>query len=200
MPTRWQRISAFAFLGAFGRTVLTVIFTGLEVRSPSARRSPDVHRVTLAPTEPRTVNLLFTSRTAFEAVRFTVALPAGIEINGRAGVRCIAWNAALVAGDNVLPLDLVARALRAIGLYLEEAAAGGDVRRAGVDHRSAVAAKLGLCLRCGAGSQERERADPGDAHGAVHGSDVGFNSLMHRWRGRSRSCSSSCAGRSLECC
>jgi hypothetical protein len=109
-PTLWQRISAFAFLGAFGLTVLTVILTGLEVRSPAARRGPETQLVTLAVAEPHTVNLLFTSRARLDDVRFTVDLPPGIEAQGRAGVRRISWSAPLAAGNNVLPLTLVARA------------------------------------------------------------------------------------------
>jgi hypothetical protein len=109
-PTPWQRISAFAFLGAFGLTILTVILTGLAVRSPSARRAPETQVVTLAVAEPHTVNLLFTSRTPVDDVRFTVDLPAGIEVNGKPDVRRISWSSPLAAGDNLLPLDLVARA------------------------------------------------------------------------------------------
>jgi hypothetical protein len=109
-PTFWQRLSAFAFLGAFGLTILTVILTGLEVRSPAARRAPETQVVTLAVAEPHTVNLLFTSRTQLDGVRFTVDLPAGIEVDGKAGVRRISWSAPLAAGNNLLPLTLVARA------------------------------------------------------------------------------------------
>jgi hypothetical protein len=109
-PTLWQRISAFAFLGAFGLTILTVILTGLEVRSPTSRRGPETPVVTLAVAKPHTVNLLFTSRAQLDGVRFTVDLPAGIEVNGKAGVRRISWSAPLAAGDNLLPLDLVAHA------------------------------------------------------------------------------------------
>jgi hypothetical protein len=109
-PTLWQRVSAFAFLGAFGLTILTVILTGLEVRSPAARRAPETQVVTLAVAEPHTVNLLFTSRTQLDGVRFTVDLPPGIEMNGKAGVRRISWSAPLAAGNNLLPLELVARA------------------------------------------------------------------------------------------
>jgi hypothetical protein len=36
-PTRGQRLAAFAFLGAFGLTILTVLLTGLSVGAPSAR-------------------------------------------------------------------------------------------------------------------------------------------------------------------
>jgi hypothetical protein len=109
-PTRAQRIAAFAFLGAFGLTILTVILTGLWVRSPAPRRAPDTQVVTLAVAGPHTVNLLFTSRTPLADVRFTVDLPTGIELNGKTGVRRIAWSAPLAAGDNLLPLTLVARA------------------------------------------------------------------------------------------
>jgi hypothetical protein len=109
-PTLWQRISAYGFLGAFGLTIVTVILTGLEVRSPSARRAPDTQRVTLAAAEPHTVNLLFTSLVPLDSVRFTVDLPPGVEITGRAGIRRVAWSAPLAAGNNLLPLTLVARA------------------------------------------------------------------------------------------
>jgi hypothetical protein len=109
-PTLWQRISAYAFLGAFGLTILTVILTGLAVRNPAVRRGPETQVVTLAVAEPHTVNLLFTSRTELDGVRFTVDLPAGIEMNGKADVRRISWSAPLVAGNNLLPLTLVARA------------------------------------------------------------------------------------------
>jgi len=109
-PTPWQRISAFAFLGAFGLTILTVILTGLAVRSPTARRAPETQVVTLAIAQPHTVNLLFTSRAQLEDVRFTVDLPPGIEVNGKAGVRRISWSSPLTAGNNLLPLTLVARA------------------------------------------------------------------------------------------
>jgi hypothetical protein len=109
-PTPWQRISAFAFLGAFGLTILTVILTGLAVRSPAARHAPDVEVVTLAVAQAHTVNLLFTSKMDLDGVRFTVDLPAGIELSGKADVRRISWTAPLAAGDSLLPLTLVARA------------------------------------------------------------------------------------------
>jgi hypothetical protein len=109
-PTRWQRISAFAFIGAFGLTILTVILTGLEVRSPASRRAPETPVVTVAASEPHVVNLLFNSLTQVDGVRFTVDLPTGIELNGRAGVRRIEWTAPLAAGNNLLPLEIVARA------------------------------------------------------------------------------------------
>ena len=108
-PTRAQRIVAFTFLGAFGLTMATVIFTGLAVRSPSARRAPETAAVMLTIGEPRTINLVFDSRVALPDVEFTVDLPAGIELEDHAGQRRVVWRTPLADGNNVLPLALVAR-------------------------------------------------------------------------------------------
>ena len=108
-PTLAQRAIAFTFLGAFGLTIATVIFTGLEVRSPSARRAPETAAVTLTIGEPRSVNLVFDSRAALTDVEFTVDLPAGIELADHPGQQRVVWRTQLVAGNNVLPLMLVAR-------------------------------------------------------------------------------------------
>jgi hypothetical protein len=111
-PTRAQRVVAFTFLGAFGLTMLTVIFTGLYVRSPSARRGPETPAVTLTIGEPRTINLVFAARASLPGVEFTVDLPTGVELADRPGQRRVELRAALTAGDNALPLTLVARAGR----------------------------------------------------------------------------------------
>lgn len=126
-PTLAQRIVAFTFLGAFGLTILTVVLTGLAVRSPAARRAAEPTAVTLTVGEPRTVNLLFESRTAVEGVAFTVDLPAGIELANRAGLRRVAWNTRLAAGNNLLPLTLVARSGR--GGQLAARLEHGDSRK-----------------------------------------------------------------------
>jgi hypothetical protein len=108
-PTRAQRIVAFTFLGAFGLTMLTVIFTGLYVRSPGARRALETPAVTLAIGEPRTINLVFGARSAVAEVEFTVDLPPGIELTTHPGERRVVWRAQLARGDNALPLPLIAR-------------------------------------------------------------------------------------------
>jgi hypothetical protein len=108
-PTRAQRIAAFTFLGAFGLTMLTVVLTGLYVRSPSARRAPDTPAVTLTLGEPRTINLVFGSRAAVDDVELTVDLPPGIELATHPGQSRVVTHAMLAGGDNALPLTLVAR-------------------------------------------------------------------------------------------
>jgi hypothetical protein len=107
-PTRAQRVSAFLFLFAFGATILTVILTGLSVRSPASRRAPEEQAVALAVAEPRTVNLLFAARARYDDVEFTLDLPTGVELMDRPGVRRVVWRAPLAAGNNLLPLTLVA--------------------------------------------------------------------------------------------
>jgi hypothetical protein len=111
-PTRAQRIVAFTFLGAFGLTMLTVVMTGLYVRSPSARRAPDTPAVTLTVGEPRTINLVFGARTPVEDVELTVDLPPGIELATHPGERRVVSRARLAGGDNALPLTLIARSGR----------------------------------------------------------------------------------------
>ena len=108
-PTLAQRVVAFTFLGAFGLTMLTVVFTGLYVRSPSSRRTAEAPAVTLTVGEPRTINLVFDSRAALADVEFTVDLPPGIELADHAGERRVVGRAELTAGDNALPLTLIAR-------------------------------------------------------------------------------------------
>ena len=108
-PTRAQRIAAVTFLGAFGLTMLTVVLTGLSVRSPSARRAPETPAVTLTVGEPRTINLVFGARAAVEDVELTVDLPPGIELASHAGERRVVWRTRLAGGDNAVPLTLVAR-------------------------------------------------------------------------------------------
>jgi hypothetical protein len=129
-PTRAQRLVAFTFLGAFGLTMLTVVLTGLYVRSPSLRRPPDTPSVTLTLDEPRTVNLVFTARAALADVEFTIDLPAGVELAEHPGERRVTGRAKLAAGSNALPLAVVARS-----------GAGGQLAarlRSGADQRVLV--------------------------------------------------------------
>jgi len=108
-PTPTQRFIAFIFLGAFGLTLLTVILTGLSVRSPSARRAPETPAVTLTLGEPHTINLVFGARAAVDDVELTVDLPPGIELTTHPGQRRVVTRAQLAGGNSALPLTLVAR-------------------------------------------------------------------------------------------
>jgi len=58
--------------------------------------------------EPRTINLVFASKSALDKATLTVTLPDGIELAGFPGQREIAWQTSLVEGKNLLPLELIA--------------------------------------------------------------------------------------------
>jgi hypothetical protein len=64
--------------------------------------------ITMTLEEPRTVNLVFASKTALDGAMLTVTLPEGIELAGFPGQREITWETSLVEGRNLLPLELVA--------------------------------------------------------------------------------------------
>ena len=90
--------------------MLTVVFTGLYVRSPSARRAPETPAVTLTIGEPRTINLVFAARArARRAWSSRSICRAGVELADHPGQRRVVARAELTAGDNALPLTLVAR-------------------------------------------------------------------------------------------
>ena len=86
-----------------------VIFTGLAVRNPSARRAAEPAPVTLVPGEPRSVNLVFDSPVALTDVEFTVDVPPGVELVDHPGERRVVWRARLAQGSNALTLTLVAQ-------------------------------------------------------------------------------------------
>ena len=94
--------------------MLTVVLTGLYVRSPSARRAPETPAVTLTIGEPRTINLVFDSRAPRSPTSSSrsICRPAS-SWRDACRANAASWReAALTAGDNALPLTLVARAGR----------------------------------------------------------------------------------------
>ncbi len=107
-PPRGSRLAAAGFIGAFGLSIVTVLLTGLAVHAPRSRAVPQVAAVTLKPNRAQTVNLVFDSGTALDDVVVTVELPRGVELRGHELARRIEWDTKLVAGSNLLPLEIVA--------------------------------------------------------------------------------------------
>ncbi len=97
------------FGGAIAAGLIAWIIGGMLLQTPDL---PDpaasIPGVTMALEEPRTVNLVFSSATDLNDAVLTVNLPAGIEIEGFAGLREITWMTSLQAGKNILPLRLIA--------------------------------------------------------------------------------------------
>lgn len=85
-------------------------FIGGVFVNTSAPTTPDasIPGITMTLEEPRTVNLVFASKTALDGAMLTVTLPEGIELAGFPGQREISWETSLVEGRNLLPLKLVA--------------------------------------------------------------------------------------------
>ena len=62
----------------------------------------------LLPNHTRSVNLVFNSATAVEDVLLVVDLPMGVELAAYPGRMQIRWATSLQAGNNRLPLELIA--------------------------------------------------------------------------------------------
>lgn len=102
-----------SWLRGFGSAVAAGL--ALWVMSSVLLTSPEldgvdaaIPAVTMALEVPRTVNLVFSSADSLDRATLTVSLPEGIEIAGFEGQREISWVTSLRAGQNVLPLKLIA--------------------------------------------------------------------------------------------
>ena len=78
--------------------------TATDVPQPD----PTIPGIAMTLEEPRTVNLVFASKTALDDATLTVSLPEGIELAGFPGQREITWQTSLDEGRNLLPLELIA--------------------------------------------------------------------------------------------
>ena len=80
------------------------LLTAPDVPQPDA----SIPGIALTLEEPRTINLVFASKSALDTATLTVTLPAGIELAGFPGQKEITWQTSLVEGRNLLPLELIA--------------------------------------------------------------------------------------------
>ena len=89
---------------------MVLVLIGGFVRSAPSRPEPEagIPGVAMTLEAPRTVNLVFASKTALDNATRTVTLPDGVELAGFSGQREIAWQTSLNEGRNLLPLELIA--------------------------------------------------------------------------------------------
>ena len=80
------------------------LLTAPDVPQPEA----SIPGIALTLEEPRTINLVFSSKTALDGATLTVSLPDGVEMAGFPGQREVAWKTSLAEGKNLLPLELIA--------------------------------------------------------------------------------------------
>ncbi len=97
------------FGSALAAGVVLWLIGGFFLTTPDLpEQAADIPGIAMTLETPRTVNLVFASKTALEGAMLTVTLPDGIELAGFPGQREISWRTSLVEGRNLLPLELVA--------------------------------------------------------------------------------------------
>ncbi|MDX1562768.1 MAG: zf-HC2 domain-containing protein [Gammaproteobacteria bacterium] len=97
------------YVGAIAAGIAVAAFVGLIVNDIDPAREPaGIADVALSVHETRTIHLVFASEQALDDVSLTVELPAGVELASYPGQQRVRWSTALVAGNNVLPLELIA--------------------------------------------------------------------------------------------
>ncbi len=102
------RVVAAAFVATLMLSVVTVIMTGLSVKAPQTQIVAALPSVTMSIEAPRVVNLVFEAHMPLDDVSLLMTLPRGVELVGYPGRSQIEWRTSLVAGKNVVPLELVA--------------------------------------------------------------------------------------------
>ena len=97
------------FGSAIAAGIVLWVIGGFLLTAPDAPQ-PDasIPGIALTLEEPRTINLVFSSKSALVGARLTVTLPEGVEMAGFPGRREVAWQTSLVEGKNLLPLELIA--------------------------------------------------------------------------------------------
>ena len=97
------------FGGAIAAGLVAWIIGSMLLQTPDlVDPTASIPGIAMVLEEPRIVNLVFSSATELHDAVLTVNLPAGIEIEGFAGLRQITWMTSLQAGKNILPLKLIA--------------------------------------------------------------------------------------------
>ena len=105
---RPRRLVAIGFVAAIAASLLTLTFTNLLVQAPNPVTDTTLPTVHMTVDQRRTVNLVFASNSAVDNVILVLDLPSGIELSGYPGRDQVRWNTSLTAGNNVLPLELIA--------------------------------------------------------------------------------------------
>ncbi len=105
---RISRAAIGGFVAACAASVLTIALMGPFAPAPTGGAAQALPFVAMTVDQPQTVNLVFASNSALENVSLRIELPEGVELAGYAGRREVVWRTSMLAGKNVLPLELVA--------------------------------------------------------------------------------------------
>lgn len=97
------------FGGAVAAGLVLWMVSGFFLTAPDLPvADPAIPSITMTLEEPRTINLVFASAEKLDNAMLTVRLPAGVEMSGFPGQREVTWQTSLNAGNNLLPLKLIA--------------------------------------------------------------------------------------------
>ena len=120
---RKLRWIAFGFIGAFAASVLTVIYTGLNVEGVLGEFDAGFRPVTLAVGEVRAIDLEFDSETAYPEAILEIILPEMVEFSAQSEARTAA---PVAAGSNTFSVAIEAMALGRGYLIARVEAASGE--------------------------------------------------------------------------
>ncbi len=98
---------------AMAAVVVAALLMGYSLLRYAPRQPDYVYRngtLILQSEHPTTVGVRFDSGAALKNVRFTIDLPAGMQVTGRPGVRHLSWVGELRKGQNLLKLPVIAHA------------------------------------------------------------------------------------------
>lgn len=111
-PTKTKRrgpgLIAMGFIGAFALSVVTVIYTGLNVRGHGAAFDGGFRSIIMAIGETRTIDLVFESAAAVPEAMLEVALPEMIDFAGSSPVRQPQTPVSVEPGSNTFTIEIEA--------------------------------------------------------------------------------------------
>lgn len=99
---------AVGFIGAFALSVITVIYTGLNVRDHGAAFDAGFRSITLAVGERRTIDLVFESTVGFPEAVLEVTLPGMLRFSGASSGQSPRSTVAVEPGSNTFSIEIEA--------------------------------------------------------------------------------------------
>ncbi|MGD8339517.1 MAG: hypothetical protein PVH89_01975 [Gammaproteobacteria bacterium] len=101
---------ALAFIGAFFASVVTVIYTGLNVEGSRAEFDAGFRPVTLRVGEMRAVDLVFQSESRHPDALLEITLPDAVQLHDGVDYGPAGIPISMVTGENRIPIEIEATA------------------------------------------------------------------------------------------
>ena len=108
--TRKGRWIALGFVGAFAASVLTVIYTGLNVEGSRAEFDAGFRSVTMTVGDRREIELVFVADDEYPQAVLELTVPDAVRIGGQTASGPDGMALSLAAGRNEIPIEIVGAA------------------------------------------------------------------------------------------